>query len=120
MKFPWKRPKCARCGTPIETPDDAMAQWRRGTDPDRPSLDMPVINCKSGGCAAVFWTALARDGMMTQDLPIKWLRAAPVEAIGIAMDAVRLGQPEEPWLRWLVEILGLPLTTVEDAMMGRD
>ncbi len=97
-----------------------MAQWRRGKDPSKnPSLDMPVINCKSGGCAAVFWTAMCRDEMVTQDLPVEWLRASPVEAIGIAMDASRLGQPQGPWLQWLVDILGLPLTTVEEAMMER-
>lgn len=118
MKFPWKKPACATCGNKIAHPDDAMAQWRRGESGNGP-LDMPTINCKSGGCAARFWTAQCRDGMITQDLPVKWMRASPVEAIGIAMDASRLGQPAGPWLQWIVDILGLPLTTVEDAMMSR-
>lgn len=101
----WHRPLCSDCGEPIETVRDAYAAWLVAPGPEHAFVDPEVIHC-GGRCGHARRERQLPAGHFLNDLPVEWLRRAPLEAVSIAMRGTT--DQHNHWLLWIAVVLGLP------------
>jgi hypothetical protein len=119
----WTRPPCSWCGDPIERVEDAYAGWYE--DDEGQSHNPQIVHAGGSGCRYYHrfpngHLRLKNDaagGVL--DIPVKWFRRCPMEAICIAMRRKASDEAERiVWHAWLSIVLGLPFPNGDMAMVA--